>query len=75
MGQHISKDIDYHGGPPVYDEDISIRRRQRRKRSNSRRIQVRSVSGMASGSNIDKILTRMGVTEEFEEIGIFFEPM
>ena len=73
MGQNTSKGISYYNGVPIYDEDISIRRRQRRKRSNSRRIRVRSVSGMESGSNIDSILSKMGVTEEFEEIGICIE--
>ena len=64
MGQNTSKEPLFCTSPPVFDEDISIRRRRRMHRKHSNRI---SVSGLESGSNIDSVLSKMGVQAEFEE--------
>lgn len=64
MGQNTSKEPSFLSKPPVFDEDISVRRRHRMRRNHSNRI---SISGLESGTNIDSILSKMGVQAEFEE--------
>ena len=64
MGQNTSKEPLFCSTPPVFDEDISIRRRRRLHRNHSNRI---SISGLESGTNIDSVLSKMGVQTEFEE--------
>lgn len=70
MGQTESANTAPPDYPPVYDEDISVRRRrrQRRQRRNrSNKINVNTYSTMESGEDIDNLLANMGIKSEFEE--------
>ena len=70
MGQTESANTAPPDYPPVYDEDISVRRRrrQRRQRRNrSNKIKVNTYSTMESGEDIDNLLANMAIKCKFEE--------
>ena len=61
MGSKTSKEID--SGQPVTKDVSPVKRGRRRKsqRYHSNKINLRSLGGLESGQNIDKVLSDMGV--------------
>ena len=69
MGQAESALVPLSDNPPVFDEDISIRRRRRRRQKQSRgaKASAHFSSMYESGIDIDNALNNLGITALTEE--------